>query len=219
MEWTRQVDGYCERMGPDYWAEPLNALFNLAFIVVAVVMWREARGVTNARTLSAVVMAVGIGSFLFHTHAKVWAAMLDVAPIALFVLLYLLVFNRDILGMGKGSSSVAAIGFLATASFAVSQADWLARMMGSSAAYVSVWILLVGYSTWMWVRNRRTAVHLAHAALLFAISLGFRTLDDLLCEQWPAGTHFVWHLLNAMLLGWMIRLYLSARLGKGHAAR
>ena len=28
----RHVDLYCERTGPEYWAEPLNALSNLAFI-------------------------------------------------------------------------------------------------------------------------------------------------------------------------------------------
>ena len=24
MDWTRQIDAYCERVGPEFWAEPLN---------------------------------------------------------------------------------------------------------------------------------------------------------------------------------------------------
>ena len=75
MEWTRYVDGYCERMGPEYWAEPINAITNLAFVLAALVMWRRARGVPLARALCVVLGLIGIGSYLFHTHAQVWAAM------------------------------------------------------------------------------------------------------------------------------------------------
>ena len=31
--WTRQIDIYCERLGPGFWAEPVNALSNGAFLV------------------------------------------------------------------------------------------------------------------------------------------------------------------------------------------
>ena len=44
MDWTAQIDGYCERLGPGFWAEPLNALTNLAFLIAALVMWRRTRG-------------------------------------------------------------------------------------------------------------------------------------------------------------------------------
>jgi hypothetical protein len=38
------------------------------------------------------------------------------------------------------------------------------------------------------------------AAALFTLSLTARTLDQPLCPVWPAGLHFVWHLLNALVL-------------------
>lgn len=38
------------------------------------------------------------------------------------------------------------------------------------------------------------------AALVFLVSLAARTLDRSLCDVWPWGTHFVWHLLNAWVL-------------------
>jgi hypothetical protein len=34
------IDAYCERLGPGLWAEPLNAVTNLAFIVAAVICLR-----------------------------------------------------------------------------------------------------------------------------------------------------------------------------------
>ena len=41
MDWLRVVDGYCERTGPGYWSEPLNALSNAAFLVAAWASWRR----------------------------------------------------------------------------------------------------------------------------------------------------------------------------------
>jgi len=27
------------------------------------------------------------------------------------------------------------------------------------------------------------------------------------CVDFPLGTHFLWHILNAVMLGWMIEVY------------
>ncbi len=43
------------------------------------------------------------------------------------------------------------------------------------------------------------------AACLFGLSLTFRSLDDALCPSWPVGTHFLWHMLNALVLGLLMR--------------
>lgn len=93
MDWMRQIDGYCERLGPDYWAEPLNALTNAAFVVAALVMWRRVDGVLE-RALCLILVVIGIGSYLFHTHATAWAGVADVAPIVLFSLVYIFAANR-----------------------------------------------------------------------------------------------------------------------------
>jgi len=37
------IDLYCERLGPGLWAEPLNALTNLAFLLTALASWQLAR--------------------------------------------------------------------------------------------------------------------------------------------------------------------------------
>jgi len=43
------------------------------------------------------------------------------------------------------------------------------------------------------------------AAGVFLLSLTFRTMDSQSCSYLPIGTHFLWHILNAVLL------YLTAR--------
>jgi hypothetical protein len=44
-------------------------------------------------------------------------------------------------------------------------------------------------------------------AVILLVSLTARSLDEILCSNWPLGTHFLWHILNAMMLGWMIEAY------------
>lgn len=70
------IFSYCERTGPGLWAEPLNAVSNLAFVVAAVVVLRRLRRIAApAAPVSVVVLLVGllpvigVGSFIFHTVA------------------------------------------------------------------------------------------------------------------------------------------------------
>ncbi|MBD9573369.1 hypothetical protein ACI2KT_35270 [Ensifer adhaerens] len=42
---------------------------------------------------------------------------------------------------------------------------------------------------------------LAAAGTVFSAALIFRILDAPLCGYWSVGTHFIWHLLNAVALG------------------
>jgi hypothetical protein len=43
VDWFRAVNRYCERTDASYWSEPVNALSNAAFLVVALVVWPAAR--------------------------------------------------------------------------------------------------------------------------------------------------------------------------------
>jgi hypothetical protein len=103
MDWTARIDIYCERTGPEFWAEPVNAVSNLAFVIAALIAAVLARQ-ANLRTpavwiLIALAGLIGVGSFLFHTHATVWAALSDVAPIWSFVALYLYTFATRAAGI------------------------------------------------------------------------------------------------------------------------
>jgi len=48
------------------------------------------------------------------------------------------------------------------------------------------------------------------AAGVFAVSLTLRTVDEPLCAQWPIGTHFLWHCLNATVLSLVSYAVISA---------
>jgi hypothetical protein len=213
MAWQDAVDGYCERLTSGYWAEPVNAVTNMAFLVAAAFLWRRTAGQPLARAMTLVLAAIGVGSFLFHTHATRATGLMDVIPIVVFILLYLFAASRDFLGLMSWQAGLATAAFLPYAAATVPLWSMIPGL-GSSAGYAPVPVLILIYA---WLLRRRapaTARGLAAGAGLLGLSLLFRTLDAPLCAVWPLGTHFLWHLLNALMLGWMINVYVAHRAGR-----
>lgn len=205
MDWTRAIDAYCERTDATFWSEPINAVTNLAFIVAAVFMWRRAKGDGAARWLAAVLFAIGVGSGLFHTLATAWSAMLDVLPIAVFALSYIYFANRFFWEMPVWMSLAGTIAFFP---YAAALAPLISAIpfFSISAAYWVLPPLIGGYGFLLLRRAPDTGRGLLIAAGLLSISLTFRSVDDLVCEVVPFGSHFMWHVLNALLLGWLIEV-------------
>ncbi len=208
MDWTAQIDGYCERMGPGYWAEPINAITNLAFLIAAFIMWRRVRGqgMPLAMILVILLAAIGIGSFLFHTFATAWAALADVIPIALFILTYLYAANRDFWGWPVWGAALGTLAFFPYAAALVPVFQSLPFFV-ISAAYWPVPLLIAAYAVFLRTRASATARGLAIGAAILVLSLTLRSLDETLCEAIPVGTHLWWHILNGLMLGWMIEVY------------
>ena len=189
------IDIYCERLGPGLWAEPINAVTNLAFIVSALLLTRALlRGGEDVRRdpaswiLIALVYAIGIGSALFHTFAAFWAMLADVIPIALFILFYTYLALRRFVGAPFWAALLAVIAVLALAQAAV-------------GAYGAALIAMLAIGWYLHFNRKHPAGGaLLAAAGVFAVSLFLRTVDQPLCETLPMGTHFFWHLLNAVVL-------------------
>lgn len=206
MGWNDSLDQYCERTGPDYWAEPVNALTNFGFVVAAAWMWRRVAGLPLARAMCVNLAVIGVGSWLFHTHGTRWAELADVLPITAFILLYVFAAFRDYVGLPLWAAALSAAAFVPYAALTVPL--WLRIPgLGSSAGYMPVPVLILAIALYLRRRAPGTARGLAVGAGLLLVSLTFRTFDAPLCADWPLGTHFLWHLLNAVMLGWMIEVY------------
>lgn len=208
MEWTREIDGYCERLDPGYWAEPVNAVTNAAFLIAAFIMWRRVRrqNMPLALAMVAILAAIGVGSYLFHTHAQVWSALMDVVPILLFILVYIFAINRDVWNMRTSRALLLTVGFVPYAAATIPVFQWVPGL-GGSAAYAPVPLLILIYAWLLRHRAFETARGLAIGACILIASIFFRSLDLPVCSALPLGTHFMWHILNAIMLGWMIEVY------------
>ena len=217
MDWFEQIDGYCERTDFTYWSEPLNAVTNLAFIIAALYLWRRGNGIPLARLLLIILLAIGIGSYLFHTHATIWAVTIDVVPIGLFILVYLFAVNRDVVPMKGWQAAAATTLFFPYAAAVV----WVTNQLpffNISNFYWTVPILLCIYAVWLRDVPGIVSGFLIGAAIL-NLSISLRSVDEILCDTIPFGTHFLWHVLNGVMLGWMIHVYTRHMLATGRAGR
>lgn len=205
------VDLYCERLGAEFLAEPVNATTNAAFLIAGVALWRFARRAgaltTECYLLISIIMAIGIGSGLFHTFATQWARVFDVTPILLFQLSFTWIYARQGLGWRRTSAGLLATGILIAALVGRS----FPLLLNGSLVYAPALALLVVLSVHHWLSRQTKPLLLPAAASVFSISLVFRTQDAAVCDWFPLGTHFLWHLCNAFVLYLCVRALIEMR--------
>ena len=201
------IDIYCERVGREFWSEPFNAVTNIAFIIAAFclvrMILRADRTIRHDEViwvLTSLVFLIGIGSALFHTFATRWALLTDVVPIAFFILIYTWYALRRFVG---ARTWVCALGVASVLGLAVAVPPLTGFRGGSYIAALSALIVIGGFLS---LALRQSAGHeLLFAAAVFAVSLTLRTIDEPLCDAFPLGTHFMWHVLNGCVLFIVVR--------------
>jgi ceramidase len=196
------VDTYCERLAPGLWGEPLNALSNLAFLLAAAVLWFRYRPEQRyLRALVVLLALIGLGSLSFHTAATELTRVFDVLFIALFVFFYVVCFGHWFWGLpwSRAWLFAPALLLLGVALIPVSL-----LIPAGSGSYLAAGVALVGIAVALRFfgppGTRRHWRAFGIAAVVFAVSLTLRTVDLSACAGWPTGTHYLWHLLNAVVL-------------------
>jgi hypothetical protein len=227
MTWSEQVFRYCER-GQDtgFWAEPLNAITNAAFLLAALaaatdLQKRDPRDRDlAAAALILLVCVIGAGSFLFHTLATRWAGLADTLPIVTFMLAYLGYALRVYLGLGWSWTALGLGGFFVALQYAdtipcrpglVSVAEAApGPCLNGTVGYIPAFLAMLGIGATLALRRHPAAGYLLGASGVFFLSMGFRTVDLEICALTRVGgralgTHFLWHLLNAATLYLLLR--------------
>lgn len=214
MALSDQFNNYCERLGPDFWSEPLNAVTNAAFLVAALLaylVWqRKTPNDYAGLALVVIVFLTGVGSFLFHTFATRWALLADVIPIALFIHIYLFFALKRFLELPWWIALVIVVGFFGFTPFV---GQLVAPFVGSSAGYVPALLAIFVVGGLFCRKDSRLGTLVLQTGLIFALSLTFRTIDEPLCGQLAIGTHFLWHILNAVVLYSLLRVLILHRAG------
>ena len=243
MALGRHVFLYCERgTSTALLAEPFNAASNGAFLLAALVglqllLWRprEDRSADHY-LLIGLVFLIGLGSLAFHLFATTETALADVIPISLFMLVYLgFVLNR-FLGVPPGWTVLLVIGFAGLIAltgeikcgerliaFPGAQVPGAKPCLNGSLFYMPALAALIVMGLLLKERGHRAAPYLLWAAAVFAVSVTFRSLDMALCSDTvfdgrKIGTHFLWHLLNALTLFLLLRASLEAGAPAAHQA-
>jgi len=197
--WFNSVDMYCERLDASFWAEPINAISNLSFIVAGFLLWRLKPH--KANVLAILMILIGFASFSFHTFANRLTGLLDVLAIAI----YLITFAWMIPKQWSRNSTFTQLGsvLLLITIIVVTQlligqlkptVPWLPPGM-----YLGAWLTLLVYALITQSSNALAAKFLWLAVIVFPMSLLSRQLDMPLCDL-TGGSHWLWHLLNGLTL-------------------
>jgi uncharacterized protein (DUF983 family) len=200
------IDIYCERTGPEFWSEPVNALTNLAFVAAGLwgvaALGRRGREDGFALLLAWWVVAIGIGSFLFHTFATRLTMWADILPIAGFTLAYTLFNLRRFLGFAWPKALAIFLVFYVVAGLlTASVPQWLVQASNGSTGYLPPFLALVVFGVWVIRAGNPAGWFNLAAAGIFVVSVSFRALDPVVCAALPLGTHFLWHAFNGLMLG------------------
>jgi hypothetical protein len=227
---------YCERGASEaLLAEPINAASNGAFVLAALgglalllLRPREARSADHYLLIS-LVFLIGLGSLAFHLSATGATELADVLPIFLFMLVYLGVALNRFLGAPVGWTVLLVIGFTALMAATTQVKCWDGRIgipgadvqglkpcMNGSLFYLPALGALIVVGLLLEERRHRAAPYLLWAAAILAVSITLRTLDMALCDKIVVegrkiGTHFAWHMLNALALFLLLRASLDGR--------
>jgi len=199
------IDLYCERTSPAFWAEPVNALTNVLFLVSAWFVWRHAKKLgadsVGVRLLLVLMCAIGIGSFLFHTFATTWARWVDVLPILLFQLLYAWIYFREVAKVRFPYALAIVVGYCVAAFFG----RRFPHVLNESLIYAPALVFLLVLGVYHAATRRMERYVVLGAMGVFVVALTCRTVDNAVCPCFPLGTHFMWHVCNALALYLLMR--------------
>ena len=199
MNWLQPSDIYCERLDPSFWAEPANALTNFAFILAGIIILTHKQ--QPARVLGALIILIGINSFLFHTFANRVTGALDVLAIGIYLFTYAWLWPKWVVGSGQRIQALSAAALLLAIVVALGLV-WALKSIWPDlppGSYLGAWLYVVGLALLNANQRRQASYWLWATAGLFLLSLTARQLDMPLCEQW-GGLHWLWHVLNALVL-------------------
>lgn len=196
------IDIYCERIDASFWSEPLNALTNLAFIIAAFALHRKAKSMLEnslaIKWLTCFIFTIGIGSALFHTFANRITMLMDVIPILLFLLSYIVIFIRQVWQYSNFYTAFTLAIFILMSYLTGFLPDNL--QLNGTIGYMPALIFLSIFTASCYTLSQQAFRYLLTASLLLICSMTARTIDMDICSLWPIGTHFLWHILNGAVL-------------------
>ena len=172
------MDAYCERVGLGLLAEPLNAVSNVSFLLAAWAAWVLAThtGALSAgvQALIAIAASVGIGSILWHTYPVSLTLILDIVPILIFLVWYIWLYTRNVIGMRSLFAVASVAAFLLATFLAIPYSGVLHGALVYTPGLIVALVLGVFHAT-----ERRVDCLTLHAAWgVHAAVLALRTIDN-----------------------------------------
>ena len=195
---------YCERTSLAVFSEPLNLFTNLCFIISSILLLLNKS--IKDKKYALLVFLIGFGSILFHSIPNKLTGFLDILFIIFFILYYIFYLYKK-LNIKTYFSALISITFII---FCFIFGSYFTNtLLGSSSFYLPIiFHLIILYLYFLF--NRKIYKHynlFLYISILFSCSFLLRSFDLYLCKNFLIGTHFMWHILNAMVLYFLVNFY------------
>jgi len=144
---------------------------------------------------SFMILCIACGSSLFHAYQTPWAQLSDVIPCWTFMLTYIGAALYYMLGLSKLRTLLYMIIFTLSLAFTGSfhleapSVPWI-------PAGIMLWVLSIG----LYRRGRQSYYSIGLGALCFTLGLSLKTINPWITEYSTVGTHWLWHLVTALML-------------------
>jgi hypothetical protein len=207
------VDLVCERTDDGIWAEPLNAISSLAYFAVPIIVGFIAKDhVKQDRSFAGLLVLmflVGVASFSDHTLSIYLAHLFNEAATIVFIVAYVVYACRRLLEIDWIPTVIVV---LSLSGLGILFSAWSHGIgTGGIGGYIPIWVFL-SYLAWA-LRGSQTLRYFLAGSAAFAVALAFRASDFAVCPYFPAGTHFLWHLSNDIVLFCLLMAIVRFRTG------
>jgi hypothetical protein len=203
---------YCEQALPAGVFEPINTMTNLFFVAAGIILFirlkRKDRLDLKGIWFSSLLIIIGFGSFAWHFQRTDFNLMADSIPIGLFVLSYLY-FYLARTADNRVYRLLLFFGFfiytpLVSRLFNETATGSFFDNGGLSYTIALSYFLILQIYTYFFKPEllKKSLI----IVMLFFTSIVFRQMDLKLCELIGFGTHFIWHILNSIVLYLFVRL-------------
>lgn len=197
---------YCESGIGIFSTQPINTISNVALLIAAYFAYRfvliKKVKDRTLKMLPFIISITGIGSMMWHGIPHPLTNFADTLPISTFVLVSLFLFLEKLL---EKKALVWKI-FLA---FILVEIPFMFDLVPSFNGLLPYSIVLVfgAFLVFGLIRKYKSLTpDLVIIISLFATALIFRTLDLMICPVFSVGTHFIWHIINALVFYLVVRV-------------
>ena len=193
---------WCEEKICSYFVTPFNTWTNLAYLLVAFLIWRKAKNSQSnvLRFFSAAAIWVGTSSFVFHMSLNSFTQVFDYFGMYVFLTLMLM---SNLSRMGKWGSGSKGKQQFWLATFALTLITYGSTLVHFPIQlYVVVLIIAIMRTELIQKVESRKYFWMSVAALLVAAVISALDLTRVLCwpeNHWFQG-HGMWHIINSASL-------------------
>ncbi|MFZ5503498.1 MAG: hypothetical protein ACOY3V_08260 [Pseudomonadota bacterium] len=208
-----RVGHYCGRFVDGIWGEPQNSFSNIIFVIGAYYAWcawRKAESRDPVVQIAFVLGAlIGIGSFVFHSYPNPVTLYVDLVLIQIFVLVYF-----GYVGSRYFCANKTAI-VLSIGTFFIIRQLWIAYMpkglLGGGISHIPTLVLLIFCGIYFFSKLRRLSLFLFSASALYFTAVIIRSWDLYVCDSFPIGLHWTWHILTGLTVSVLLYAVATTR--------